>query len=196
MKLLVATNNKNKLREIRKILSNSSIELIPLSEFPDLPEPPETQNTFQGNALQKARFVAESTSLLVISDDSGLEVDALGGRPGVHSKRYSQEATASANNQKLLKEMQGEANRNARFQCAIAIVAGKKEKIIMGKCEGSILHSPKGDGGFGYDPVFAPLDYKGKSMAQLSPDEKNHISHRANALKQLHQAMLDMGLII
>lgn len=196
MKLLLATNNTHKLAELRQMLDATpleGVEVVGLSAFPDLPEAPETQETFEGNALQKARFAAERTGLLCVADDSGLEVDALHGAPGVRSKRFSPEATAAANNRLLLERLRGEKDRQARFVCALAVVNGDREAVRRGSCEGTIASAPRGAGGFGYDPLFLPTATPGRSMAQLSSAEKNAISHRGRAMEHL-PALLDAVL--
>lgn len=188
MKLLVATNNAHKLAELRQMLDQSpmdGVEVVGLQAFPDLPEAPETQDTFEGNALQKAHFAAERTGLVCVADDSGLEVDALGGAPGVHSKRFSPQATAQANNALLLEKLAGETNRRGRFVCALAVVAGSREAVQRGTCEGAIATAPRGSHGFGYDPLFLPDEAPGRSMAELTPSEKNAISHRGRAVAHL-----------
>ena len=131
----------------------------------------------------------------MISDDSGLEVDAIGGAPGVYSKRYTKEATAEANNTKLVQVMKDKENRTARFRCVVAIVWSEGKHFIEGSCEGTIGHSPKGEEGFGYDPLFIPNGFNGKTMAQITSNEKNTISHRGKAFGQLPKALKDLGLI-
>ena len=186
MTIVLASNNAHKLVEIGRMVE---MELKPLREFPEIPDPPETQETFEGNALQKARFVFERTGLPCIADDSGLEVDALGGAPGVRSKRWTPEAIAETNNAKMLREMAGIDDRTARFVCALAVVTAKGERAWRGTVEGRIGHALKGSNGFGYDPVFLPDATPGRSMAQLDATEKDAISHRGNALKGLSSAL-------
>lgn len=157
-----------------------------------LPDPPETGDTFLANALEKARFVHAATGETCLADDSGLEVDALGGRPGVYSKRYSFEGTDSANNAKLLAELHGIAARGARYRAVIALVGPHGESTSSGACEGEIGHSPRGTGGFGYDPLFLPAEMPGRTMAELTPGEKDAISHRGRALREL-LIQLDAG---
>ncbi len=196
MKLLLATHNAHKLAELRQMLSASpleNVEVVGLAAFPDLPEAPETQETFEGNALQKAHFAAERTGLLCVADDSGLEVDALNGAPGVRSKRFSAEATAEANNRLLLTRLRGVEARGARFVCALAVVHRGREAVHRGTCEGRIATAPRGDGGFGYDPLFLPDATPGRSMAELTSEQKNAISHRGRAMEHL-PALLDAVL--
>ena len=185
MKLLFATRNAHKADEVARILAGTGITIETLLDHPDLPEPPETGDTFEANALQKARFVHERTGGLVMADDSGIEVDALGGAPGVHSKRFSDEATAAANNALLLDELEGVDDRTARFRCVLALVGPGFERTCDGRCEGRIGHTLRGDGGFGYDPLFLPDEAPGRTMAELTMDEKNTISHRGRAFRQL-----------
>ncbi len=183
--LVLASNNAHKLEEVGRILGPLGIRVQPLREFPDIPDPPEEQDTFEGNALQKARFVAERTGLTVVADDSGLEVDALDGAPGVHSKRFTPEAIADTNNARLLHELNGVTDRRARFVCAIALVDGDREQVTRGTVEGVIGTALQGEGGFGYDPLFWPEEAPGRSMAELSSEEKDAISHRGRAFRQL-----------
>lgn len=185
MELVFATTNEHKAEEVRALLKGTHIILRTLREFPQIPEPPETGDSFQANALQKARFVWEHTKKPCIADDSGLEVDALNGAPGIHSKRYSPEATASANNKLLLKRMGSTLERSARFRCVLAYVNAGTERTVDGACKGTIGLTELGSEGFGYDPLFFPDEYKGRSMAQLSMAEKNAISHRGRAFGQL-----------
>jgi non-canonical purine NTP pyrophosphatase (RdgB/HAM1 family) len=184
-KILFATANAHKVQEVTAMLSDAPFEIHTLSDFPDIEMPPEDGKTFEENALIKARYVAQITNMLVVADDSGLEVDALQGAPGVHSKRYSEEQTDEANNKKLLRELQNISTRSARFVCSVAIVYGEKEIVYRGTCEGSIASKASGKDGFGYDPIFIPQVYPHLSMAELSMAEKNKISHRGNAFAHL-----------
>ena len=193
--LILASNNSHKVREIRSILEDTNIIVRPLSEFPHIPAPPETGHTFRANALQKAHYVFKRTGLPTIADDSGLSVDALNGAPGVYSKRYTPEATAIANNKKLLHAMDGQKNRTARFTCAMAIVCDAGEQVLMGHCEGQIATICRGEGGFGYDPLFVPKAYPSRHMAELTDTEKNAISHRGESLKTLKQALMSLRLL-
>lgn len=190
MRLLLATHNAHKVDEIRAILAAAGdamagIEVVGLDAFPDIPEAPEDHDTFVENALQKAHFVFERAGIPCVADDSGLEVDALGGAPGVKSKRYTPEATAASNNAKLLRELDGRSDRTARFRCVLALVTADGQWTADGACEGTIAHAESGGGGFGYDPLFVPDGEGGRSMAELRPDEKNRISHRGRAFAQL-----------
>ena len=185
IELVFATTNQHKADEVRAILDGTGIVLRTLAEFPQIPEPPETGTTFEANALQKARFVWEHTKCPCIADDSGIEVDALNGEPGVYSKRFSPEATAEANNALLLTRLGSSLTRTARFRCVLALVSGTLERTVEGRCEGTIGLTLSGDKGFGYDPLFYPADRPGYSMAQLDMSEKNAISHRGRAFRQL-----------
>ncbi len=185
MIVILASNNAHKVEEVGQILAPLGIQVRPLRDFPEVPEPPEEQETFEGNALQKARFVFERTGQACVADDSGLCVDALGGAPGVHSKRFSPEALAATNNALLLARLSGVEDRRARFVCALALVTDRGAWAVRGTVEGRIGLGLTGEGGFGYDPLFWPDEVPGRSMAQLSADEKNAISHRGRAFRQL-----------
>ncbi len=184
MRVVLATRNAHKITEVRRIAPG--IDWIPMPDA--LPDPPETGDTFEENAVQKARFVFERTGELALADDSGLEVDALAGRPGVKSRRYSPEATDAANNALLLRELASHTERGARYRCVIALVGGGGVRTAAGACEGVIGHAPRGGGGFGYDPLFWPAGSP-RAMAELSPAEKDAISHRGAALAQLDRLL-------
>lgn len=188
MKLVLATKNKNKIDEIKALTRDIPVEILTLEDFPALVLPPEEARSFLENALEKARFVARSTGLTALADDSGLEVAELGGRPGVRSSRYAGEgATDKENNEKLLRELSGVGaeRRKARFVCVIALVEPSGHEVSFeGTCEGVIGFEPRGGHGFGYDPLFI-VDEKGKTMAELPPEEKNKLSHRARAIERL-----------
>jgi XTP/dITP diphosphohydrolase len=189
--VLIATTNRGKLVEIRALLQGLPIELLTLSDaLPDSPPVEETGSTFLENALLKARAGASASGLLTLAEDSGLEVDALSGEPGVYSARYSGEgATHAANNTKLLAALEGvdDARRTARFRCSLVMLDPARPedfKTTDGTCEGVIARAPQGSGGFGYDPIFFVRTDAGtptQTMAELSEDEKNRISHRARA---------------
>ena len=184
-KLVMATNNVNKLREAREILAPLGIELVSQKEAGAYTEPEENGVTFAENALIKARAVFAETGLPTIADDSGLCVDALDGRPGVYSARYAPKGEECA---KLLEEMKDipEEKRTASFQCVIAYVDADTSFTVSGACIGRIGFEQKGTNGFGYDPVFMCGD---KSMAEMTAEEKNEISHRAAALKGLYEKL-------
>jgi XTP/dITP diphosphohydrolase len=185
MKLLVATRNRHKLQEIRAILDIPGLELVGAEDVPGLPEVEEDAPTFEGNAIKKARTLAGAGACWTLADDSGLEVDALGGAPGVHSARYAGlAADTTANNARLLREMAGVADRRARFRCVLALCAPDgRAWTVEGRCEGRLLESPRGLLGFGYDPLFVP-DGQKKTFAELAPGIKNRLSHRGRALQR------------
>ncbi len=195
MHVVLATWNMHKVHEIREILTDASFDIVCLADLEPIPESPETGDTFAENALQKAHFVAARTGGVVVADDSGLEVDALDGAPGVHSKRFTPEATSTANNAHLLACMRGKTRRTARFRCVVAVVHGMDARTADGACEGTILTTPQGDGGFGYDPLFSPKGWAGRSMAEATADEKNAISHRGKAFRQLPRLLRELGLL-
>ena len=185
--LLIATKNVGKVRELEELLAGVPLRLRSLAEFPRVATPEETGVTFAENAELKARFYAAHTGLLTIADDSGLETDALGGEPGVHSARYAGEnATDGQRIARLLEEMRsaGDSTRAARFVCAVAIFDPRAEtcELFKGTCEGRIGHEPRGANGFGYDPVFIPDGFD-QSFAELPAEIKQWISHRAQALR-------------
>jgi XTP/dITP diphosphohydrolase len=190
LELLVATKNLGKVREIRKALKGFELRIYTLSDFPDVPEIREDGKSFTENALKKGRFYSKYLGKLAIADDSGLEVDALGGLPGIHSARYAGKGASNReNNRKLLKEMEGIrlSKRGAKFRCVIAMVSPDgREAIAEGTCKGRIGFKEFGKKGFGYDPLFILPQY-GKTMAQLSIEEKNRISHRGKALRKLRR---------
>jgi XTP/dITP diphosphohydrolase len=184
MDLVFATNNKNKINELTQLIG-SKINLLGLRDIGCVEELPETKDTIEGNALQKALHVYSNYRHNCFADDTGLEVKALNGRPGVYSARYAGEGKNSEDNmQKLLKEMEGAANRSARFKTVIALVMDGKEMLFEGIVEGEILTAGKGGQGFGYDPVFRPIGYE-QSFAEMSIEMKNRISHRGIAVRKL-----------
>jgi XTP/dITP diphosphohydrolase len=190
MKLVLATRNQGKVTELTDMLcgetdSKQQIEVISLENYPDAPEVIEDGTTYTANAIKKASIIAEYTSHLTLADDAGLEVDALGGAPGIHSKRWAgEDATDDIRIAKLLQALEGASNRRARFIAAIAVVRPNSEpKVVLGVCEGHIRHAPLGESGFGYDPVFVPDGYN-QTFAELGEKIKNQISHRAKALEQ------------
>ncbi len=193
MKLIFATANAHKADEVRNILAGTDIEVETLLDHPELPEAPETGDTFIANAQEKAEFIHRFTGRPVIADDSGLAVDALDGAPGVHSKRFSPEATHDANNTLLLQKMQGVTDRSARFVCVLFLKTDDFEGHVEGTCEGRIAGQRTGDKGFGYDPVFLPDALEGRSMAEATMEEKNAISHRGHAFRQLKELLRRAG---
>lgn len=192
-KIVLASGNAGKVREINKLLADHGIEVVPQTEF-DVPEAVEDGLTFVENALKKARHAAKLTGLPAIADDSGIEVDALDKRPGIYSARYSGEgATDTKNNEKMLSELEGisEENRTARYWCVMVYMQSADDPtpiITQGSLEGTIMTAPKGDGGFGYDPIFW-LPEQQCAAAELSMEEKNKISHRAIALNALAEKL-------
>jgi XTP/dITP diphosphohydrolase len=190
MKLVLATRNQGKVRELTNMLygeasSKQQIEVISLENYPDAPEVIEDGKTYMENAVKKASVIAEYTSHLTLADDAGLEVDALGGAPGINSKRWAgEDATDEIRIAKLLQALEGAINRRARFIAAIAVVHPNAEpKVVLGVCEGHIRYDPAGESGFGYDPVFVPDGYR-QTFAELGEEIKNRMSHRAKALEQ------------
>lgn len=190
-KIVLATNNPHKIRELNTLLEDSGLEIVTLAEFPSIRELREDGPTFRDNALQKARAVHAATALPALADDSGLEVFYLNGRPGVLSARYAGTSTTDErNNEKLLGEMRGVAprRRRAQFRAVSAFVDGAKEIITEGICPGKLGESPRGTNGFGYDPIFIPDGFT-RTYAELSAGEKNRISHRAQAIGQMKEAL-------
>ena len=192
MKLVFATNNAHKLSEIRHILGDT-LEVVSLADIGCHDDIPETADTLEGNALLKARYVHERYALPCFADDTGLEVEALGGGPGVHTARYAypDRHDPEANTRKLLAELSDKDNRRARFRTAIAYIdeAGA-EHLFEGIVNGSIAEAERGTEGFGYDPVFCPEEGGGKTFAELGVDVKNRISHRARAVAQFAKYVL------
>jgi XTP/dITP diphosphohydrolase len=188
--IVVATKNKGKAKEFEQLFSRYGIEVKTLLDFPAIPDIEETGETFEENAMIKAETVAKLINEYVVADDSGLAVDALDGRPGIYSARYAGPGKDDeANIDKVLKELEGvrQEKRTARFYCALALAGpGVATITVSGTCEGMILYERKGSGGFGYDPIFY-VPSENRSMAELSPERKNKISHRAEAMKQLER---------
>lgn len=183
LKLVFATNNKNKLKEVQAMLTN--FEIVSLAEINCFDEIPETADTLAGNAILKANYITEKFGLNCFADDTGLEVEALNNQPGVYSARYAGSANNSEKNmQKLLTELGNNKNRNAQFKTAIALNINKKQFIFEGVCKGHILKEKQGKAGFGYDPIFMPEGYN-KSFAEMDLKEKGTISHRGKAIQQL-----------
>ena len=187
--LIMATNNAHKLSEVRQILGER-YEVKGLSDIGCHEDIPEDADTLEGNALQKARYVHEHYGVDCFADDTGLEVEALGGAPGVYTARYGsmngygESHSADANNACLLDKLQGKENRKARFRTVIALIQGGEEHLFEGIVNGDILLEKCGTEGFGYDPVFAP-EGRGMAFAEMAPEEKNAISHRGRATEKL-----------
>lgn len=191
-KILIATRNAHKLEEIRAMLPG--VEIIGTDAYPEVPDPEETGTTFEANAVIKAEAWSAATGLPAIADDSGLEVDALDGAPGIHSARYAGEhGDTNANNAKLLNALLGipAERRTARFVCALAFaLPGEATRTLRGVCEGRIIESLEGSGGFGYDPLFVPEGYNA-SFGLLPPDVKATLSHRARAFALARKTWLN-----
>ncbi len=185
MKLVFATNNAHKLDEIRAILGNK-IEILSLNDINCHDEIPETADTLEGNALQKAMYIKEHYGYDCFADDTGLEVSALGGAPGVHTARYAENTDhdSEANMNKLLRELEGKNDRSAQFRTVIALLLNGEQHLFEGIVKGDILTEKRGSEGFGYDPVFSPEQYS-ESFAELGAEVKNKISHRARAVAKL-----------
>lgn len=184
MKLVFATNNRHKLDEVRAIVGDR-VEVLSLNDIGCYDDIPETADTLQGNALIKARYIQEKFGVDCFADDTGLEVEALDGAPGVYSARYAgKECDSEANMQKLLHNLTGKSNRNAQFRTVIALIIKGEEKLFNGIVKGTITEEKRGDSGFGYDPVFVPEGFS-DSFAQMSGEMKNSISHRYRATLEL-----------
>lgn len=183
-KLVFATNNQHKLEEVRAVLADK-LEIVSLNELECFDDIPETADTLEGNALIKAQYIYEKFGLDCFADDTGLEVDALGGEPGVYSARYAGEDNNARNNMhKLLKNLGENSNRTAHFRTVIALIEGEEIRYFEGKINGEIAYEPRGDAGFGYDPIFIPEGYN-ISFAEIGAEVKNTISHRALAVGKL-----------
>ena len=184
MKLVFATNNKHKLQEVRDIVCDR-VEVLSLADINCYDDIPETADTLQGNALIKARHIYEKYGFDCFADDTGLEVEALDGAPGVYSARYAgDECDSEANMRKLLENLTGKTNRNAQFRTVIALIVKGEEMFFNGIVKGSIATEKRGDSGFGYDPIFIPEGHC-ESFAQMSSEIKNSMSHRFRATQQL-----------
>ena len=185
MKLVFATNNKHKLQEVRDILSDR-VEVLSLADINCHDDIPETADTLQGNAIMKAQYIYQKYGVDCFADDTGLEVEALNGAPGVYSARYAGDGHDSeANMNKLLQNLTGENNRRAQFRTVIALIIKGEENTFDGIVKGEITEEKRGDSGFGYDPIFVPEGFS-KSFAQMTNDEKNSISHRFRATEKLN----------
>jgi XTP/dITP diphosphohydrolase len=199
MKLLIATNNDGKIKELHELLADLPIELKSLREFENVGDVAETGETFEDNAILKAREYALQTNLWSVADDSGLEVDALGGAPGVFSARYAGEGAGNAEKiEKLLREIDRtqDKNRSARFVCVMAIAdeKGAIKFVARGFCEGKIAEKQAGNGGFGYDPVFIPAGFE-NTFGELSSEIKRQISHRARASAKIIRYLRDFIVV-
>ena len=184
--IVFATNNRHKLDEVRSILGKTC-NIVSLADIGCREDIPETSNTLEGNALLKARYVKQHYGYDCFADDTGLEVKALNNAPGVYSARYAGEKKdSSANRKKLLTELENQNNREARFRTVISLVWKEQEYLFEGEVKGHIIDEERGQGGFGYDPVFIPEGY-GQTFAEMDDEIKNTISHRAKAVKQLEK---------
>jgi len=193
MKLVIATRNIHKLDEIRGIFDFGGLEVASAFDFPEIPDVVEDRDTLEGNALKKAVEIAAATGLWAMADDSGLEVEALNGAPGVYSARYAGEHCSYAdNNAKLLRVLAGKENRAARFRTVIALSDPEGHaQTVEGECAGVIIEELRGTNGFGYDPLFIPDGYT-QTFAELDAGEKNRISHRARALHKAYEAWSEL----
>lgn len=196
--VIIATKNSGKAKEFERIFNAKGIRVKTLLDFPEIEEVEETGTTFEENAVIKAEAIANRLNRMVIADDSGLEIDALEGRPGVYSARYAgTEKNDDANIDKVLEELElvPETERTARFRCVLAVARpGKKTLTFAGVCEGKILGERRGNNGFGYDPIFF-VEEEGKAMAELASEQKNQMSHRAKAIKKLEENLpTDFGV--
>lgn len=192
MKIFLATGNKHKIEEIKKIFSREDIEILSIKDGIEIPEVIEDGKTFEENSKKKALEISKFTNMITIADDSGICVEALGGAPGVYSARYSGEnATDESNNKKLIENLKGIENRNAKFVCVITLAKPTGETYsFTGEISGEIIDEPRGKFGFGYDPYFYVKEY-GKTTAEME-DFKNKISHRARALAKLKENLDDI----
>jgi XTP/dITP diphosphohydrolase len=188
--LLISTRNSHKLREIHAIMADLNLNLIDLGQFPDAPEVEEDQDHLEGNAMKKAEVLFSFTELPTMADDTGLEVAALGGAPGVHSARFAGPmADSAANRALLLKRLHGVDDRRAQFKTVIAFATESGTRVFEGVCGGTITREEKGEGGFGYDSIFKPQGYE-QTFAELAEEEKNRISHRGRALEKFKTHLL------
>jgi XTP/dITP diphosphohydrolase len=191
MKLVFATNNLNKLKEVQEMLLNA-IEIVSLKDISCFDEVEETETTLEGNAKLKATYITQKFGYNCFADDTGLEVASLDGKPGVYSARYSGEpANSEKNMQKLLTELKGKENRKAQFRTAICLNLNGKQYLFEGVCKGEILKEKQGEKGFGYDPIFKPTGFS-KSFANMNSEEKNKVSHRGIAIQKLIDFLLNL----
>ena len=187
LQILAATSNQHKVAEFRSAFApiEDKIQIITMNDIPPFSMPEETGSTFEENAMQKARSASAFADMPAFADDSGLEVEALDGRPGVYSARYAGEGCSYQDNVlKILEEMRGETNRRACFKTVVALILDGKQYFFEGRVDGEILTEQRGKDGFGYDPIFKPLGFR-QTFAEMSPLAKNMISHRARAMQQL-----------
>jgi XTP/dITP diphosphohydrolase len=193
MKLVFATNNLNKLKEVQEMLSNT-IEIVSLKDINCFDEVDETETTLEGNAKLKADYITQKFGYNCFADDTGLEVESLDGKPGVYSARYAGEPVNSENNmQKLLTELKGKENRKAQFRTAVCLNLNGEQYLFEGACKGEILKEKQGIEGFGYDPLFKPAGFS-ESFANMNSEDKNKISHRGIAMQQLIDFLLNLKI--
>ena len=194
--LVLATRNPHKVEELAAMLAGLPVSVLSFSDFPDMPEVVEDGETLEENATKKAVEVAAFTGLPALADDTGLEVDALGGAPGVHSARYSGDgADGTRNNRKLLSELSGVSGsaRSAAFRCVVALaLPGGEARTVEGATRGVILEAERGEGGFGYDPLFLP-DGHDRTYAEMSASEKNDVSHRGKAIRNARELVIELA---
>ncbi|MDX1670972.1 MAG: RdgB/HAM1 family non-canonical purine NTP pyrophosphatase [Balneolaceae bacterium] len=186
--IILASRNRDKIRELEETLADLDLELKSTLDYPGLEEVEEDELTLEGNAIKKARYVYEETGLPALADDTGLEVDALDGRPGVFSARYAGEQASYADNRRKLLEELAEVkpkDRKAQFRTVAAFISVRGVHTFEGICRGTILQEPRGSGGFGYDPLFRPDGFK-ETFAEMEPSIKNKISHRGKAIRKFH----------
>lgn len=203
MDIVLASRNKKKIKELKKIIEGGitaqedhTVNILTPDDFPQCEEVEEDGDTFEANAIKKAVYISKTTGLAAIADDSGIEVDALNGEPGVFSARYAgEDADDAANNKKLLENLKDipDEKRTGRFACCIALAKGDDVKTFMGHVEGKIGHENRGDNGFGYDPLFFPEGHD-RTFAEMTDDEKHSMSHRGRALAKLQGYLKDKGL--
>jgi XTP/dITP diphosphohydrolase len=193
MKLVIATRNAHKLEEIQAFFDFTELEVCSAFDYPEIPDVVEDGDTLEANAIKKAIEIAQATGCWALADDSGLEVNALNGAPGVYSARYAgEECSYEANNEKLLRELADHGDRSARFRTVIALSDPDGHvQTVSGECSGDIINDLRGANGFGYDPLFVPVGCS-ETFAELSPDIKNSISHRANALRMAQEKWSDL----
>ena len=200
LKILMATGNQGKLREMKELLADLPVEILSLKDFPEIPEPIEDGETFEANSLLKARYYRKMTGCAAMADDSGLEVEALGGAPGVHSARFcGHHGDDEANNEKLLAELRARqlTEAKAAYRCVLSFVGlDGRELTASGSCEGMVREPRRGENGFGYDPYFyvAEGQFVGHTMAELTLEEKGTISHRARAMSRLKELIKEKVL--
>ena len=191
MQIVFATNNLNKLKEVQALIPKH-IQLLSLKEIECFEDVPETQNTIEGNAIQKAEYIKQNYGYDCFADDTGLEVEALNGAPGVYSARYAgPRRNADDNTNKLLDELKDKSNRNAQFKTVIALHLNGKLNTFTGICKGEITEEKKGEGGFGYDPVFQPADFQ-QTFAEMDLELKNKIGHRGKAVTNLINYLISL----